>query len=101
MINKCFFCEYNILDNPFCRQCKKYDKFKPLKQMTPRMSHMYREFEKYEKEGCDMEPLTAHRAMRVLIEHLLGPDWHVVDSLGPEQVYAIAVHEIMKKYPKI
>lgn len=101
MINKCFFCKYNILNNPACKHCTEYSKFKPLERMSPRMRSEYLMLKKLEKEGCSMNPLTAHQAMTVLIEYLLGPDWHVVDSLGPTQVYAIAVHEIMKKYPKI
>ena len=48
-----------------------------------------------------MEPLKsieAQKALNILIEHFLGPDWYVVDPLGPKQVNAIAVDEILKKY---
>ena len=36
--------------------------------------------------------------MRELIDYILGKDWYVVDPLSQNQVNAIAVDEIKKKF---
>ena len=52
----------------------------------------------YEDEP--LKSIKAQNAIRILIDHFLGKDWYVVDPLTSEQVNAIAVDEIIKKYPK-
>ena len=47
-----------------------------------------------------LKPLEAQEALNMLIDHLLGDDWYCVDPLGPKQVNAVAVDEIIRKYPK-
>lgn len=47
---------------------------------------------------ASLNSLDGQEALNVLIEHFLGPEWYVTDPLGPKQVNAIAVDEILKKY---
>ena len=47
----------------------------------------------------ELKPLTGQEAVDELIDHFLGEDWYVVDSLGVKQVNAIAVDEIKKRFP--
>lgn len=37
-------------------------------------------------------------ALRELIDYILGKDWYVVDPISNEQVNAIAVEEIKRKF---
>lgn len=50
------------------------------------------------KKLTNLEPLQAQEALNILIDHFLGEDWYVSDPLGPTQVNAIAVDEILSKY---
>lgn len=45
-----------------------------------------------------LEPMSDRQAMRELIDYILGKDWYVVDPLSQNQVNAIAVDEIKKKF---
>lgn len=47
-----------------------------------------------------LKPLEADEALHILIKHLLGDDWYVVDPIHATQVNAVAVDEIIHKYPK-
>jgi hypothetical protein len=50
------------------------------------------------KIKIEPECMTAIDFGQHVIDDLLGTDWYVVDSLGPEQVYPIALHDIREKY---
>lgn len=45
-----------------------------------------------------LEPMSDRQAMQELIDYILGKDWYVVDPLSNDQVNAIAVEEIKKKF---
>lgn len=47
----------------------------------------------------ELKPLTTPEALCELADYFLGDDWYVADSLGVNQVNAIIVNEIKKKYP--
>ena len=57
-------------------------------------------FKKKRRSLSKLVPLESSEALNILIRHLLGEDWYVVDPLSPTQVNAIAVDEIIHKYPK-
>lgn len=37
---------------------------------------------------------------KVIIDYLLGPDWHVIDPLGMDQINEEAMYQILEKYSK-
>ena len=45
-----------------------------------------------------LEPISSDAAMSMLITYLFGPDWYVTDPLGQDQINAIAVEDIIRKY---
>lgn len=45
-----------------------------------------------------LKPLSNGEAMQELINYILGNNWYVVDPLSQNQVNAIAVDEIKKKF---
>lgn len=45
-----------------------------------------------------LKPLSDREATQELINYILGNDWYVVDPLSQNQVNAIAVDEIKKKF---
>lgn len=50
------------------------------------------------RELTKLTSLQAQEALNILIDYFLGEDWYVADPLGPTQVNAIAVDEILSKY---
>ena len=63
--------------------------------MTPK------EFSDMVNASADMDygicppPITAEKAMSVLMDHFLGKDWYTVLPLNQEQVYTEAVYTIL------
>lgn len=47
-----------------------------------------------------LHPLEAQEAINILANKLLGSDWYVIDPLGPTQVNAIIVDEILARYKR-
>jgi len=47
-----------------------------------------------------LQPLSAREAMHILKDHFLGDHWYVADPLSPEQVNAIIVDNMLRKYPQ-
>lgn len=45
--------------------------------------------------------MTDKEALDEIINHILGKDWHVVDSMPRDQVNAIAVEEIKNKWDSV
>ena len=37
-------------------------------------------------------------SLNILIEHFLGKDWYVIDPLSPDQIYTVAIYDILEKY---
>lgn len=50
--------------------------------------------------GMYAPPTKAQEGLNILIKHLLGEDWYVVDSIGVEQVNSEAIYMILEKYPE-
>lgn len=46
----------------------------------------------------ELKCLSDKEALRELIDYILGKDWYVVDPLGKDQINAIAVEEIKRKF---
>lgn len=46
-------------------------------------------------------PLSDREAMQELIDYILGEDWYVVDPLSQDQINAIAVDEIKRKFARL
>ena len=45
-----------------------------------------------------LEPMSDRQAMQELIDYILGKDWYVADPLSQDQINAIAVEEIKRKW---
>lgn len=45
-----------------------------------------------------LEPMSDRQAIQELINYILGKNWYVVDPLGQDQINAIAVEEIKRKF---
>lgn len=45
-----------------------------------------------------LEPMSDRQVRQELIDYILGKDWYVVDPLSQDQVNAIAVEEIKRKW---
>lgn len=50
------------------------------------------------EEMKPLNPMSDKEALRELIGYILGKDWYVVDPLSNEQVNAIAVEGIKRKF---
>jgi len=59
---------------------------------------VYKESEK--DYGTCPPPISAEKSMKIMIEHFLGKDWHVVMPLCQEQVYTEAIFRILELNPK-
>lgn len=45
-----------------------------------------------------LEPMSDRQVRQELIDYVLGKDWYVADPLGQDQINAIAVEEIKRKW---
>ena len=45
-----------------------------------------------------LEPMSDRQVRQELIDYILGKDWYVVDPLSQDQINAIAVEEIKRKW---
>ena len=45
-----------------------------------------------------LEPMSDKQVRQELIDYILGKDWYVVDPLSQDQINAIAVEEIKRKW---
>ena len=45
-----------------------------------------------------LEPMSDRHVRQELIDYILGKDWYVVDPLSQDQINAIAVEEIKRKW---
>ena len=50
--------------------------------------------------GLCPPPIEAQKGLNILINHLLGDDWHVVLSMPTEQVNTEAIYQILEHFPK-
>jgi hypothetical protein len=48
--------------------------------------------------GICPPPISADKGLNILIEHFLGKDWYVIDPLGQDQIYTVAIYDILEKY---
>ena len=54
----------------------------------------------YDDYGLCPSPISADKAMNILIDHFLGEDWYVSMPLSNEQVYTEALYIILNKTQK-
>lgn len=47
------------------------------------------------------EAINGQEAFNLLIDHILGKDWTVVDPMNQDQVNVIALNEIVAKYDNL
>jgi len=47
-----------------------------------------------------LQPLSSNNAILILTNHFLGDHWCVADPLSQEQVNAIIVDDMLRKYPQ-
>lgn len=45
-----------------------------------------------------LEPMSDRQVRKEIIDYILGKDWYVVDPLSQDQINAIAVEEIKRKW---
>lgn len=48
--------------------------------------------------GIFPAPISADKGLKILIEHFLGNDWYVIDPLSTDQIYTVAIYDILEKY---
>ena len=53
------------------------------------------------KIGKPLVPLSDREAIQELIDYILGEDWYVVDPLSQDQINAIVVDDIERKFAKL
>lgn len=47
------------------------------------------------------EAINGQEAFNLLIDHILGKDWTVVDPMNQDQVNVVALNEIVAKYDNL
>lgn len=48
--------------------------------------------------GICPPPISSDKGLNILIEHFLGNDWYTTDPLSPDQIYTVAIYDILEKY---
>ena len=59
-----------------------------------------KESKRKDKDNIYCVGITDREFVVFIIKYLLGEDWYVADTLGPDQINQVALEEILDKYSK-